>query len=335
MVTSKPTKQPRQKLYEPTATDVQIMLYLKDYHFLTPWQLTRLHYSDGSFTRAQTKLQTLAGENKLVPCKSYLARRTLPHLGIGNTTYIYTLSTEGQNYLKAQGIAGFTRFRRDEFAQKKFRHLEHALAVTDVLIAARNLSKVAPHIRLAAMQHDLDLKKTAQPFTHDRRLRDGSLGEERAKIMPDAWLDFRLTPAQAEQKERRRTIVLELDRGTEFDQEEFKKKIRDYVHYALPGEDDSPSPYETLFGTPYIIVAYATTAGVNRMRTLRRWCEEELLEQQLDQEANLFRFTTLTYHQAQARKYTPPASLDPYELFLKPIWFAPYQQEPTILLWKQ
>src|SRR5258708_330420 len=254
MVTARPQRAKRKKLYEPTPVDLQILLYFKDYHYLTPWQLTRLHYSDGSFTRAQTKLQTLAGENKQVPCKPYLARRTLPHLGIGNTTYIYALSTEGQNYLKAQGIAGFNRFRRDEFEQKKFRHLEHSLAVTDVLIAASGLQTVAPDIRLAAMQHDLDLKRTARIFTHDRRNRDGSIGDERAKIMPDAWMDFRLKLVNA-QKERRRCIVLELDRGTEYDQEEFRKKLRDYVHYALPPADESESPYAELFGTPYIIVA--------------------------------------------------------------------------------
>ncbi len=122
MVTAKPQRAKTKKLYEPTPVDLQILLYVKDYHYLTPWQLTRLHYSDGSFTRAQTKLQTLAGENKQVPCKPYLARRTLPHLGIGNTTYIYTLSTEGQNYLQAQGIGNFHRFRRDEF-EPTFRSL--------------------------------------------------------------------------------------------------------------------------------------------------------------------------------------------------------------------
>jgi len=41
----------------------------------------------------------------------------------------------------------------------------------------------------------------------------------------------------------------------------------------------------------------AMTACDTRLRTMRRWCEEELVKQQLDQEANLFRFTTLTYHQ--------------------------------------
>jgi hypothetical protein len=80
IVTPKPKRMPRQKLYEPTPTDLQILLYVRDYHYLTPWQLTRLHYSDGSFTRAQTKLQTLAGENPKMLCKAYL--------GIGNTTYV-------------------------------------------------------------------------------------------------------------------------------------------------------------------------------------------------------------------------------------------------------
>jgi hypothetical protein len=67
---------------------------------------------------------------------------------------------------------------------------------------------------------------------------------------------------------------------------------------------------------------------------MRRWCEEELVEQLLEQEANLFRFTSLTYHATPPCKHTSPPSLDPYELLLTPLWYKPYEQEPTMLLWQ-
>jgi len=82
--------------------------------------------------------------------------------------------------------------------------------------------------------------------------------------------------------------VVELDRGSETNVAEFKKKIRAYVHYAYPG-----GTYEAMFGTQTITVAFATTAGEHRLRTMLLWCEQELKEQRLDQEAGLFRFTTL------------------------------------------
>jgi hypothetical protein len=51
----------------------------------------------------------------------------------------------------------------------------------------------------------------------------------------------------------------------------FKQKLRAYVQYAV--ED---GPYYQQFGANTITVAYATTAGENRLRTMLLWCEQEL-----------------------------------------------------------
>ncbi len=82
------------------------------------------------------------------------------------------------------------------------------------------------------------------------------------------------------------------------------------------------------------------------VRLSGRWCEDELKEQQVDQEANLFRFTALTYYKASShhttlptnspkRRGKEPPSLDPAELFLRPVWLTPFHEEPDTLLWKQ
>jgi hypothetical protein len=303
-------KQAKHPPYEPTPVDNLILQYVRQYHFLTARLLVKIHFSKGSLERAQRKLKLLA-EN------GYLARRRLPHLGVGNPEYIYYLDLKGQHYLKEQGYTGFTRLRKSEIEEMTYPHLQHALELNDFLITARLLSRSVPEISVAAMQHDLDLKKTPAKFRYLRRLPDGGKIEETATIVPDAWLDVRLKLPGAE-KQKRRCIVLELDRGTTTNASTFKQKLRAYVHYAV--ED---GPYYQQFGTNTIIVAYATTAGQDRLKMMRSWCEDELQQQRLSHEAELFRFACL-----------PDGELDPKQVFCEPMWYIPYEEEPSMLLWK-
>ncbi len=285
------------------------MQYVREYHFLTAELLVNIHFSKGSLTRAQTKLKLLAETG-------YLSRRRLPHIGVGNPEYIYYLATKGQRYLQEQGFAGFSRVRPSDIEEMKYPHLEHALSLNEVLIAARLLTRSLPEITLASMQHDLDLKKSPAKFTYERRMPDGYKIDEKATIVPDAWLDFRLTQPNTEKK-RRKCIVLELDRGTT-SMTPFKQKLRAYVHYAQEN-----GAYYQQFGTNAITVAYATTAGEDRCKAMVSWCEDELHEQRLDHEADLFRFTAL-----------PKEEINPTNLFCTPVWYSPDTQEQVTLLWK-
>jgi hypothetical protein len=293
-----------------------ILALVREYHFLTVWQLVKLRYSDGSLTRARVLLLRLYDAG-------YLDRRALPHVSSGQPTYIYALATKGMNYLKDQGFSSFSRYRPNELQQFKYPHLEHVLHLNDFLIAARNLTKVAPDITLAEMRHDLDLKRTPATVEYVRRLPDGEKVDEKVRLVPDGWLDFRLQLAHSPKK-RRKCVVVELDRGSETNIAEFKKKIRAYVYYAFPG-----GAYETMFGTQAITVAFATTAGEHRLKNMLLWCEQELKEQQLEQEAPLFRFTALP-----TDELLPEKGLDPKRLFLSAVWSVPFRDDLVCLLWK-
>src|SRR5437588_8457703 len=101
------------KAYEPTPLDGEILKYVRAYHFLTAWQLVKLHYSDGSLTRARVKLLRLYEHD-------YLDRRALPHVGVGQPTYIYALATKGIHSLKEHGYSAFSRYRPNELQQLKY-----------------------------------------------------------------------------------------------------------------------------------------------------------------------------------------------------------------------
>jgi hypothetical protein len=293
-----------EKPYEPTPVDFEILLLVRAYHFLTVSQLIRLRrLSNNSLSTEQPRLKKLADTK-------YLDRRHLPHTSTGNTKYVYSLSTKGLNYLKETGLIDSSRYRRDILINVKYPHLDHALALNDFLIAARLLEKAVPYISLVEMRHDLDLKKTPVRVTVERRMPYGDRIDEKITVIPDGWLDFTMPVLDV-----RRCIVVELDRGTT-SIAPFKEKLRAYYGYAISLE------YQELFGTDLCMVAYATTAGKQRLFQMIEWCEKELQQQRLEHEANLYRFTSL-----------PDGAYDPQEIFCTPVWYKPFEPEPVSLLW--
>jgi hypothetical protein len=325
--------------YQLRELDIEILNHVREYYLLTAWQLVALRYSPGSMTFAQTRLQILSGNKDDTPSEGYLRRRGLWPLTFGNTVQLYYLGTPAINELLKLGYTITTRHRRiDKIQEMSYPPLIHTLNVNDVLIAGRNLSKAAPDIRLDAFLHDFDLQMTPAVVEFERKLSErsgGGVQQERVKIVPDGMLDFRLRLHQADAKERRRIILSEIDRGTETNIEEFKKKIRAYVHYALPG-----GAFEEMFGrTNKRVVWIVTKGGENRLWTLRKWCEEELAEQELDHEYNLFRFTLLEQvktveKQTGREKLSEELAVDPFTFFLTPVAYLPYHREPDTLLWK-
>lgn len=324
--------------YEPTERDYEILKYVMEYYILTVWQLTNLHYSSGSAKYASAVLQVLSGNSKDNPSERYLHRDALAKKTTGQPTNIFFLATDGINYLRQNGYPTLTRrFRPSEAGEVSFHEVLHTLNVNDVLIAARNLQKCAPDIRLEAWLHDFDLRRQRAKVEYERRIseaRGGGISSERVKIDPDGMLDFRMTLANSE-KERRRVILTEVDRGTETEIERFKKKLSAYVHYALPG-----GAFEEQFGKANKRVAWIVTkGGERRMNTIRKWCEDELLEQGLEHEFNLFRFTSVEQvtevnKETGEVKKREALAIDPKTLFLSPVWYKPYHAEPDILLWK-
>ena len=95
----------KQKPFVLRSVDYETLRLIHEYHFLTVSQLTKLRYSSGSETTAQDRLKKSLYDN------GFLDRVQLPHVGTGNTEYLYTLSTKGQRELQAIGISSFSRFR--------------------------------------------------------------------------------------------------------------------------------------------------------------------------------------------------------------------------------
>jgi hypothetical protein len=82
-----------------------------------------------------------------------------------------------------------------------------------------------------------------------------------------------------------------------------------------------------------------TKGGENRLATLRKWCEDELLEHDLEHEHNLFRFTSLNQVEEIDKRIGEAGKreeldIDPYKLFLSPVWYKPFHEEPETLLWR-
>ena len=296
-------KQKEKKPFTLTGVDFEILRLVREYHFLTAEQIVTLRYSKNSLPTAQIRLKALSDAK-------YLERRKLPSIEPGNTEYIYFLSTKGQHELEAAGMTGFSRVRKSDIEDMKFPHLQHVLDLNNFLIAARLLNKEVPYISLVEMRHDLDLKKTPVKVTVERRMPYGDRIDEKITVIPDGWLDFRMDVLNL-----RRCIVVELDRGTT-SIAPFKQKLRSLFAYAISEE------YKELYGTELCLVAYATTAGRQRLQQMIEWCEQELEQQRLEQEAILYRFTAL------------PEDLKPKKLFCEEVWFRPYDPSPTSLLWQ-
>ena len=326
----------RKKRVALKAHEIEVLNYVREYYLLTAWQLVNLRLSAGSLTYAQTLLQSLSGNKDGADSPAaFLRRRGLFPLKFGNTVQLYYLGTPAMHLLAELGYPITTRHKRiDKIQELSYPPLIHTLNVNDVLIAGRNLPKVAPDIQLAAFLHDFDLQTSPALVEFDRRTSDGSTKTEKLKLVSDGMLDFRMQRADKD-KELRRVILIEIDRGTETNIEEFKRKIHAYIPFALPD-----GAFTDLFGRANKRVVWIVTkGGETRMQTIRKWCEDELLKQGFAHENNLFRFMTVdqvqrTDNKTGQVKVSEELAIDPAMFFLSPIAYKPFDKEPDTLLWK-
>jgi hypothetical protein len=136
-------------------------------------------------------------------------------------------------------------------------------------------------------------------------------------VVPDAWLDFeRVTDGV------RFPVLVEIDRGSEF-QERFKNHVKGRLAFIRSGE------YARVFGTPAVIIAYATTGRLqahadSRRNTMAAWTMEVLGEMALGNWAGIFRFTS-------ALEYTRLYE-EGHALFTTPVWYRPDAPSTPILL---
>ena len=103
----------------------------------------------------------------------------------------------------------------------------------------------------------------------------------------------------------------------------FQKKIASYVEFINSGA------YEQHCHTSSVVVAFVTPTGDKRAMQMKAWCEEHLANSPIYQphgthgieDASLFLLASV-----------PPGALHPPDVFLSPLWYAPFDRQPQPLI---
>ncbi len=289
-----------------TAVEETLLSGLYTYDFLTVRQAQRLYYAKSSINYVGERL----GE---IVKKGYAEQHFLPRRSkAGRAPAVFCLSAKGNKHFEALGYPPRKRYTPSEMDDLSYLFWSHTLAVNDIIIAAKQLEKLSPGYTLYQFLHDRDLKK--EPVYVPANLPGKQTG-----VVPDAWLDFRMPPQQGTTEPLEITLVLELDRGS-MPIEAMKQKITALLRYI-------DGPYQDHFHTESVTVCFATTAGEYRTKQLRTWCEQVLRETARKADSAFFYFTTLPKGNNDL-----DLDLDPIELFLRPVWYTPFDTQAKVLL---
>jgi hypothetical protein len=220
---------------------------------------------------------------------------------------VYTPTSKGYTYAAALGVPVARRVRpvdeRDK--AKNLLFLEHTLAVTDVLIAAKRLSHTHPNITLSRLYTERSLKRKIAVVLPDN---------QRIYIEPDASCEFLITetwhtPPQTWQD----FFHLEVYRHLPMEGR-FKQKIRGYVTALDTGI------HNALFQTQALSIAVFCETG-QQATLLKRWAEETLTALDRPEEGEMFFFRTIA-----------TATASPEEMYLAPVWEQAFGTAKTPLL---
>jgi hypothetical protein len=119
-------------------------------------------------------------------------------------------------------------------------------------------------------------------------------------------------------------ILLEMDMDTH-QKPRFQKKIASYVAFINEGL------YEQAFKTTSVVIAFVAPTGEKRREQMKPWCEEQLVSTPVyhssQHQANNMSDATLFLFGA-----VPPGGLTPTDVFLSPVWYAPFDTTPQSLV---
>jgi hypothetical protein len=272
--------------------DEKMPVGLYHLHLLTAAQLTKLHYSPGSYKTVRQRLKVLADNG-------YVVIDAIPEKFTRGPNY-YTLDTKGMQYLASLGLEIDKSLRAGKETGKSYIHLRHLLELNDVLIAALRVSTLDPRLYVAEYVHERKLKRT--PYT--AMVRGLSYG-----LVPDGFIDFHVK--REGQSDLRLPVLLEHDRGWERERQ-FKAKIAAYRAYI------QNEAYKQQFGVGSITVIVTTFTNMERVAALRKWTWDELSTD--TGIAGRFRFGLL------------PRPPEPQHLLLDKRWYTLASDQPVALL---
>jgi len=239
--------------------DEQMPVGLYHLHLLTAAQLTRLHYSMGSYKAIRQRLRVLADNG-------YVVIDAVPQKFTRGPN-IYSLGVKGIQHLRELGFDVDKSVRASKETGKGYQHIEHMLELNDVFIAALRVSALDPRLYIADdYKHERELKRT--PF---KTMVHGST----YGLVPDGYLDFHVR--REGQRDLSLPVYLEHDRGWEREKQ-FKDKIAAYRAFL----QEKPRN---------VTVMVTTFTDFKRVTDLRKWTWDELHTDTVT--AGRFRFALL------------------------------------------
>jgi hypothetical protein len=306
----------KQKQHVLSPVDIEILQAVWFHHFITAEQLLRVRErSLNGLAKMQEKLKWLYEQKYL---DRFYQPRYEPH---GSLPFVYLLAAKGIKYLsETLGIAAHVYYRPSDNAHRSPLDVPHDLALNEVLIAGHLLEKSEPRVHLSEALHEWMLRQETYKVTLYRESHT-QLIPEIVRFTPDGFLDFRITVGNQTQQA---CILLEMDMDTH-QKPRFQKKIASYVAFINEGL------YEQAFHTTSVVIAFVTPTGDKRAMHMKQWCEEQLA-------------STPVYHSSQQRgnnlddasiflfASVPPGGLCPPDVFLSPMWYAPFDHQPQTLL---
>jgi hypothetical protein len=272
--------------------DEQMQVGLYHLHLLTAAQLTRLHYSMGSYRTIRQRLRVLADHG-------YVLIDAIPEKFTRGPNY-YTLGTKGFQYLSDVGLNVDKSLRAAKETNKGYLHIQHMLELNDILIAALRVKTIHPDLTAYRFAHERILKRTPYKVM----LQGQTYG-----LVPDGFIDFHLK--RAGKPDLSLPVLVEHDRGYEREHQ-FKQKIAAYRAFLQSGA------YKQHFDTEGMTVIITTFTDLSRVSELRKWTWEELHTDKVT--AGRFRFTLL------------PQPPEPKQLLFDKRWYTLASDQPIALV---
>jgi protein involved in plasmid replication-relaxation len=264
------------------------------YRFMNAVDVAHCLFSPASLTYVRSILTRLAGGGDYKE-RECLYRVPLQSGKAGNPERVFTLGSAGLAVVRSLGIPVEWYYRPSKTERLQSGYLRHQLLLTRFVVCARRFARESPDFSLVDVRLCYEL--------------EGQRGKRGAEtVVPDAWLHF-----ERGANSERYPVLVEIDRGSEY-QERLKNHVKGRLEFYRSGE------YERVFGTPAVIIAYATTSDIEehaetRRKTMCAWTMEVLAELEIENWAGIFRFTsaldyTRLYEQGQT-------------LFTSPVWYRP------------
>jgi hypothetical protein len=220
---------------------------------------------------------------------------------------VYTPTTSGYTYAASLGMPHAKRVRpvdeRDKAQNLLF--VQHTIAISEVLIAAKLLAKTHPLIELSRLYTERSLKRKIAVPLPDTQTR---------YIEPDAACEFLLTETWHEPPQTWQDFVhIEVYRHVPMESR-FKQKVKGYVTSLDTGT------HEALFKTQALSIAVMCDTR-QQASLLKWWTEEALTEMGRVAEGERFFFRSIDV-----------ATASPTEMYLSSDWQQMFGETITPLL---